>query len=191
MSIKLFLAAAPLLALAATAQAQDSQSANEALRLYADAAPACVISGATATAAQNATFASTGSSSGTINITQLADLATAQPLASEIALDLPVTCNAAHRLVILSDTGGLLRAGGSAANSLRPNGFADLLPYQLEIDWAGSNRTIESNALGGLNIVEGAAVGALRLRVSTRAGGGALTAGQYDDTITIRFEPAS
>jgi hypothetical protein len=42
-----------------------------------------------------------------------------------------------------------------------------------------------------LSLDDEARQGELRLQVSTQPGGGALTAGRYDDTITIRFEPAA
>lgn len=188
---RIILASAPLLAIATPVQAQDSQSVTETLRLFADAAPACVVSEASLSSAANASFSASGASGGTITITQLADPETAEPRSSEIALELPVVCNAAHRLVVLSGAGGLLRAGGLASNGLRPNGFADFLPYQLDLDWAGATLSGASNGLTGFSLNEGAAVGRMRLRISTQAGGGVLTAGQYDDTITIRFEPAS
>lgn len=188
---RILLASVPLLAIAMPAQAQDSQSVTETLRLFADAAPACVVSEASLTSAANASFAASGATGGTITITQLADPETAEPRASDIALELPVVCNAAHRLVVLSGSGGLLRAGGQSTNGLRPNGFADFLTYQLDLDWAGSSLSGASNGLTGFALNEGAATGRMRLHISTQAGGGALTAGQYDDTITIRFEPAS
>lgn len=191
MDIKTMLAAAVLLPLAGTAHAQDGQSAMETLRIAGAASPACVVRGATANAANNATFAPNGAAGGTITITQLVDLATAAPMASDIALDLPVVCNSAHRLIVLSQSGGLLRQGGQASNALRPNGFADFLPYRLEVAWGGLTLANASNGQAPFAIDEGAMVGDLRLRVSTPAGGGALTAGRYDDTITIRFEPAS
>lgn len=191
MSRRILIASAPILCLAAPVHAQDSQSVTETLRLFADAAPACVVSEASLSSAANATFAASGSSGGTITITQLADPETAEPRSSEIALELPVVCNAAHRLIVQSGAGGLLRAGGQASNALRPNGFADFLTYQLNLDWAGSSLSGASNGLTGFVLNEGAATGRMRLRISTEAGGGALTAGRYDDTITIRFEPAS
>lgn len=182
---------AALAGLAVPAAAQDVQGATEALRFQGAAAPACVVGGVTAGSATNATFAALGEAGGTINITQLVDPETAEPRQSDIALDLPVVCNAAHRLIIESRQGGLLRQGGSSSNVLADGVFADLLPYRIDLAWGSIERALASNDGTSVNVVDGARMGDLRMRISTAAGGGALTAGRYDDTITIRLEPAS
>jgi hypothetical protein len=182
---------APLLLAAANpALAQDGQSANEALRVYAEAQPGCVVRDVLAINTANATFASNGSAGGTITISQLVDPQTAEPRSSSIDLSLPVVCNAAHRLVISSTQGGLLRQGGQRGNVLTPDNFADMLPYSLRVDW-GAMQLAGVSTDSDLSIDDEARQGELRLQVSTQPGGGALTAGRYDDTITIRFEPAS
>ena len=114
-----------LLALAAAAaplSAQDTgASATRTLRLAAIAGPACVIDSATAArGAVNAAFTPDGNGGGTIAIAELVDPQTAEPRASSIDLALPVRCNAAHRLVVVSNQGGLLRAGGQQTNRLTP-----------------------------------------------------------------------
>lgn len=173
--------------------AQDSGTASDTLRVAGAAPAACVVASdsPTAAGAVNAVFSPDGIGGGSIEITQLVDPQTAQPLASDIELTLGVVCNAAHRLVVTSGDGGLLRAGGSPNNMLSPDAFADLLPYSLEVDWGGTSLTGRSNAGAALSTQQPARNGALRLRVETEEGGGALVAGRYSDNITIRFEPAS
>jgi hypothetical protein len=182
---------APLLGMASAAGAQDGQSANEAVRVFAEAQPGCVVRDVAAVNTANATFVSNGSAGGTITISQLVDPQTAEPRASTIDLSLPVVCNAAHRLVISSTQGGLLRQGGQRGNVLTPNNFADLLPYSIRVDWGELQLAATSTETASLAVDDEARQGELRLRVSTNPGGGALTAGRYDDTITIRFEPAT
>lgn len=183
------LCAAPAEAQIATAT---TGQAEEALRLFASAAPACVVRGASATGnGVNATFAGDGRGGGTIAISQLVDPGSAEPRASEIELALPVVCNSAHRLVITSSDGGLLRDGGNPANGLAPDTFADIVPYRLSADWGSATLSGTSARGGELSTAQGAEAGELRLRVATDQGGGVLTAGRYADSITIRFEPAS
>lgn len=190
--IRLCLATAAI-ALGSPLAAQDTGStATRAVRLYAAAPPSCVVSAATvAQGADNAVFTPDGNGGGTIVISQLVDPDTAEPRAANIALALPVRCNAAHRLAISSDRGGLLRAGGQQSNRLTRGGFADLLPYDIAVDWAGMSSTAPSDGTLSLGGNQPAANGELRVRVATKAGGGALVAGRYSDAITIRFEPAS
>lgn len=178
---------------AVPAAAQDTgNSATRTLRVAAEAAPACVIDAAAASrGAFNASFTPDGNGGGTIAIAELVDPQTAEPRASSIDLALPVRCNAAHRLIIESARGGLLRAGGQQTNRLTRDGFADLLPYRIAVDWAGVTGSSASDAGPALNALQAAASGELRVSVKTDPGGGALVAGRYADSITIRFEPAT
>lgn len=185
-------AAIALLGLSSAASAQDLSNTSEAVRVFAAAQPACVVSAAASTGgALNAVFTPDGTGGGAIAITQLVDPQTAEPRASSIELSLPVVCNAAHRLSVVSDTGGLLRAGGQPANRLAPDAFADLLPYTIGVDWAGTTLQVPSDRTGGIETDQPARNGELRLRIGTANGGGLLTAGNYADTVTIQFEPAS
>ena len=162
------------------------------LRVFAAAPPSCVVSGTpSSSGALNATFSPDGSGGGAVAISQLVNPQTAEPRAARIDLSLPVVCNAAHRLEISSDTGGLLRAGGQTSNRLAPNAFADLLPYTIKVEWAGETLDGSSDRTETLSIAQPASNGELHLSIGTADGGGLLTAGDYADTITIRFEPAA
>lgn len=185
------IAAIGVFACAAPAVAQGLESGNEALRVNADAAPACVVRSVAASGALNAVFTPDGQGGGTIAITQLVDPQTAEPRASSVDLTLPVTCNAAHRLVITSADGGLLRVGGASGNRLSPGTFADVLPYSVDVVWGGASSAGSSDSGTIMALDRAATHGELRLRVATAAGGGVLTAGSYADSITLRFEPAS
>jgi spore coat protein U-like protein len=127
-------------------------------------------------------------SHGQITITELVDPTSAEPRASDIVVTLPVICNASHRVSVTSREGGLLRAGGTREAS---GGFAEFLPYQIGVDWAGTQMLQGSD--GGALVVNAAngASGNLSVRVATPGGGNPLVAGQYDDSIIIQFEPAS
>ena len=188
---RLLIAAALLVPLSGPAAAQDLANASEAVRLFAESAPSCVVtSAASASGAVNAIFSPDGTGGGAVAITQLVDPQTSQPHAASIELALPVVCNAAHRLLVTSDSGGLLREGGQATNRLAPQAFGDLLPYEIDVDW-GTDRLAGNSAEGGIETAQPAQNGELRLRIGTAEGGGLLTAGNYTDTVTIRFEPAS
>lgn len=173
------------------ALAQGVETGDETLRVNADALPACVVRPAAASDAVNAVFTPDGQGGGTIAITQLVDPQTAEPRASSVDLTLPATCNAAHRLVISSADGGLFRAGGARGNRLGNGGFADVMPYSVDVEWGGASSGGSSDAGTILALDRAATHGELRLRVATAPGGGALTAGNYADSITLRFEPAS
>lgn len=176
-------------ALPAAAQTGDARGRIElAGRTY----PACVIRSARAGTAVNASFIGAGPSSGEIRIAELVDPQTAQPRAAEMVIELPVVCNAAHRLTLSSANGGLLRDGGNRANRQSATGFGDVLGYQLDANWA--NRVLTLNAatspLAALDVPDGTA-GDLSLRLSIPAGGGALTAGRYSDTVVIELHVSS
>lgn len=176
-------------ALPAAAQTGDARGRIElAGRTY----PACVIRSARAGTAVNASFIGAGPSSGEIRIAELVDPQSAQPRAAEMVIELPVVCNAAHRLTLSSANGGLLRDGGNRTNRQSATGFGDVLGYQLDANWA--NRALTLNAatspLAVLDVPDGTA-GDLSLRLSIPAGGGALTAGRYSDTVVIELHVSS
>lgn len=188
MQARFLLALGASLLAATPALAQDTSQSSRALYINGTAPTACVIRGATSSAAQNAVFAAVDASHGQITITQLVDQNTAEPRASDIQINLPVTCNASHRVRIVSREGGLLRAGSSRGAQA---GFAEFLPYQIGVDWAGAQ--IQQGSNGGPIVVNSpnGAMGNLSVHVATPGGGNPLVAGQYDDSITIQFEPAS
>ena len=84
-------------------------------------------------------------------------------------------------------------AGGAPAPDDASGGkstFADLLPYSIGVAW-GETLQGSSDRGDAIATAQPARNGELRLRIGTANGGGLLTAGNYADTITIRFEPAS
>lgn len=171
--------------------AQDTANTNGRLQMLGTAPMACVTGTPSASGATNATFMSSGSTSGQIQIVEFVDPTTAAPLASSISLALPVTCNAAHELLVRSGNGGLLRDGGSAANRQRPDGFADFVPYGVSLQWGGQTLDGVSDT-GSLSLnAADAMTGAASLQITTPAGGGPLTAGRFDDTLIIEFRPSN
>ena len=192
--IALILPALLATSVAAQAQAQTinpNDTGQGRLEIAGRAPPACVLNAPTASGAQNATFTSTGASSGEIRIVEFGDPQTAQPRGAAINLALPVICNAPHRLTITSTNGGLLRDGGNARNRQSPNGFGEFVGYQISASWAGQNasvQTINNNVLA-IATADGGA-GDMDLTIAVPPGGGALVAGRYADTVTVLFEAA-
>jgi hypothetical protein len=181
------LALGATLTVSAPAFAQDFSHVSQALYINGTAPAACVIRGASASGAHNAVFSPIDSARGQITITQFVDEQTAQPRASDIRINLPVTCNAAHRVTVTSTRGGLERAGRVGGGQ---GGFAEYVPYRIGLDWAGVQRERGSDA-GAITVdAANGAAGDLALRVTTPDGGAPLVAGQYDDSIIIAFQPA-
>ncbi|HEX7851014.1 MAG TPA: hypothetical protein VF485_14890 [Sphingomonas sp.] len=183
-----------LLATSVAAQAQTispNDTGQGRLEIAGRAPPACVLNAPTASGGQNASFSGTGATSGEILITEFGDPQTAQPRGAAINLALPVICNAAHRLTVTSSNGGLLRDGGNAGNRQSPTGFGEFVGYQISATWAGQNASMltTSNSVLAIAAADGGA-GDMDLTISVPPGGGALVAGRYADTVTVKFEAA-
>ena len=176
--------ALPSLALAAT-----PDTAQGRLDLTGTAPSACVISTPTSAAGANATFQAAGDQQGQINITELADPTTAQPIAASINLALPIICNSAHKVIISTANGGLARVGGAGQTV---GGFREFLPYSVSASWAGQTATATSQAgtTVTINANDGAA-GQLSLVIDVPGGGVPLIAGVYDDQVVIELQAAS
>jgi hypothetical protein len=185
----------PLIAVLATlapagALAQTVNVDQGRLDIVGEAPSACLISSPTASTGQNATLQQTGAQASEIQISQLVDPQTAQPVASSMNVALPVICNSAHRLIVRSGNGGLLREG--AAGGAPVNGFRQLLPYQVTADWSGQSVTGGSETLTPvtINAADGAA-GVVSLSILIPAGGDPLVAGTYSDSVVIELQVAS
>ena len=175
--------------LATPLHAQGVETGTDTIRVYAAAAPACVVGEVRASGEANATFVP-DSAGGTVRISQLVDPQTAEPTATAIALAIPAVCNSAHRLIVESAEGGLQRAGGQPGMRGSATSFGDFLPYDVAIDWASRSVTRTSDQPIAAN-TQDAASGDLNIGIAIPAGGTVLTAGSYSDTILVRFEPAS
>ena len=152
---------------------------------------ACLIANPSYVAGANSTFAASGGLQGRVDITQLADPQTAEPIASSVNLAVPIICNTAHRLSLTTANGGLLRAGGAAA--LAPaNGFREFLPYQVNATWAGQSVTATSRQGETAHILSSdGAAGQLDLVITVPGGGGPMAAGQYGDDLVVRLQVAN
>lgn len=175
--------------LPSVASAQVVDSGQSRIEFLGQAPAACVLRAPVATNAVNATFGSAGIAGGEVQIVQLANLQTAQAQAASIDLALPVICNSAHQLSIRSANGGLLRDGGTSRVVAPANGLGEFVAYQLGAVWAGRDITVQSNVASSILIESaGASAGDVRLRLSVSAGGAALIAGRYADTVIIEFQ---
>jgi hypothetical protein len=182
----LSLLAAVAAMLPAAALAQTVNIGQGRLDLVGQAQSACLTSAPTAATAVNATFAQTGQNAAEVRITQLVDPTTAQPIASSVDVAVPVICNTAHRLVIRSSNGGLLRQG---VRQQAP-GFRDALPYQVIATWAGQTANGGSASPVTINSPDGAA-GQVSVSINVPGGGDPLVAGSYEDSIVIELQVAS
>ncbi|MGV3512405.1 MAG: hypothetical protein ACO1OX_10425 [Novosphingobium sp.] len=173
--------------LAATpSAAQELNRASQSLELNATAPSACIVRAPRAVAVANATFQSGGDSTARVALTRLVDPNTALPRATSFEVAIPAACNASHRVTASSGKGGLGRIGAVANPG---QGFAQLLPYALRLDWAGTRREQASNGGPIVLAVANGASGDVALRVNTPEGGTPLVAGDYDDTIVIQLQP--
>lgn len=185
---KLPILIAAALALPAGAQAQELTRASQRLELAGVAPVACVISPPTVGSQSNASFSTTGASSGQVSITEFVDGQNASSRASSIELNLPLVCNASHRVRVSSTNGGMRRAGSTGAGQ---GGFAEYLAYTVGIDWSGQSvQLLTSNNNANIDMGQ-PGKGQMTIRIATPAGGGPLVAGQYSDSIVVEVQPAS
>lgn len=183
------LIAAALLVPASAAQAQELTRATQRLELAAIAPVACVMSQPTVGSQSNASFSTTGANSGQVNITEFVDPQNASSRASSIELNLPLVCNASHRVRITSTNGGLLRAGASGTG--QGGAFREFLAYTVGVDWSGQSvELLTSNNNANISASE-PGKGEMTIRIATPAGGGPLVAGQYSDSIVVEVQPAN
>ena len=187
---KLPLLIAAIVALPAAAQAQELDRATQQLQLNAVSPVACVISQPTVGNQTNASFSATGASSGQVAITQFVDPQSAAPRASSIELNLPLLCNASHRVRVSSANGGLLRAGATGRGG-QGGGFREFVAYTVGIDWSGQSvQLVTSNNNANINANQ-PGKGDMTIRIATPGGGNPLVAGQYSDAIVVEVQPAN
>jgi spore coat protein U-like protein len=171
--------------------AQSTDTGLQMIDIAGVANPACLMRGPAPTSGVNARFQTVSASLGDIQIVELVNPQTAVPRATSISIAMPVICNSAHRLSILSRSGGLKRVAANERNQAS-GGFADFLPYALSADWAGQSLTQSSEVRGGINIsTANAGAGNMTIGFSVGAGNTPLVAGAYTDAITIEFRAAN
>jgi hypothetical protein len=172
---------------AQTAIIEDAARTTQTVQVSGIAPPACLVRPASGQRGINATFESSGSS-GTVNISNLVDPVSARVLPSRITLTLPITCNSAH-IVRLRSAGGALRREGAA---VVPGAvFADTLPYEYGLRWAGGGTLSPSQSSQAVTVAaNGAASGVAEVTLDVPGGGRPLVAGRYGDTIIVELGAA-
>jgi hypothetical protein len=139
-----------------------------------------------------------GLNGSTLQLDQLVDPATLSTNAASIQVVFTAMCNLPHRVKMESQNNGLWRS--SEGGGVRPEGFANAIPYHARLDWledslllnadAGARRVGENSLL----VSEGRA-GNLKLRLEIDAGStntqanAPILAGFYGDTLRITLEP--
>jgi hypothetical protein len=174
-------------AAAQTAFVEQGTRAAQIIQVSGTAEPACLARPAGAQTGSNATFLGTASS-GTVTIGNLADPVTAQALPSRITLMLPIICNSAH-VVRLRSVGGALRREGAAVAA--GSAFADQLPYQYGLRWAGGGSLSPQQSSQPLAVAaNGAASGMAEVTLEVSGGGRPLVAGRYGDIVIVELGAA-
>lgn len=185
--IRALLATSMLVATSAASAQQPP--AQRRIEIVGEAPAACLLRGDGKARGSNMSFQALGSSAGEIRIGQLVDASTAVPRAANVQLILPIICNGPHRVVVRSVSGGLVRIGAGARQP--SSAFRENLPYELGAIWDGRVFRQASDAAGDFVIDSSNGRAAdLTLSISVRGGGRPLVAGNYSDTITVRFQAA-
>jgi hypothetical protein len=133
-----------------------------------------------------------------LQIDQLADPRTLTTVAAAADVTFPTVCNFPHRVVIQSQNNGLWRGGAIA--SPPPSGFADGVPYTVNLTWGPTTDTFFVDATSRQTTQHSVAVGQPRagdilLHLAIQAGASNLTAnaplieGVYSDTLLVTVEP--
>jgi len=174
-----------LLGLAPTTAFAQAATPQGRLDIVGEAPNACVISSAGSAAGANAVFRSLAAGAAEIRITEIIDPQTSTARPSSINVLLPIICNSAHRLVLSSGNGGLLRDGGSTQPG--PGGFREFVPYQVSAVWSGQSVTSASDqGPVVINVLDGAA-GDASVTIDVPGGGAPLVAGGYSDAVVIEL----
>jgi hypothetical protein len=167
--------------------AQTTTTASQGrLDIVGEAPNACVISSAGSAAGANAVFRSLTAGAAEVRITEMIDPQTSTARASSINILLPIICNGAHRLVLTSGNGGLLRDGGSTAAS--PGGFREFVPYQVSAVWSGQTAANSSDRGPVIINVRDGAAGDASVTIDVPGGGAPLIAGGYSDAVVIELQ---
>lgn len=152
------------------------------------APPACLVRPANGQRGINATFETTGGSSGTVTITNLVDPTSARVLPSRITLSLPITCNSAHVVRLRSATGALRREREA---TIPAGAFTDVLPYEYGLRWAGGGTLSPAQSREMVTVAaSGAASGLAEVTLDVPGGGRPLVAGRYGDAIVVELGAA-
>jgi hypothetical protein len=165
---------------------------NDALAEFGvqgSAPPVCLFSEPHTTQASNMAIGVASSTRSTLNISRLADSATAQLLSASITVVSKGTCNHAHTFTIATKNGGLNTPTSAG-------GFANHVDYTATVSWGSSNSQLQTTALEGQktpnSIPIGAYAGDMQLQISINQDGARnlpLVAGVYTDDLTITFQP--
>ena len=181
--------ATALLLIPSALAAQTPETGQGRLEIVGEAPGACVVRGPSTANTSNATYVTTGLSSGEVRINQMVD-SNSVARAASADLELTVVCNSPHQLVVRSENGGLLRRG-AIAGSAQGGPFAEFLPYRFRATWLGQENGASSNAGGPLVMSSNrSGAGELSLAVTVPAGS-RLAQGDYRDAVILEFRAAN
>ena len=175
--------AAAMLAGAAQAQTQVAPPATNQITFKGAVQPGCITSVPASNSSQNATVTQQVAGSANVVVTRLVG-DDGVPLGAQIVLSLPAACNQAHTLNLSSLNGGLMNANGPAAGSAA---FRALLPYTVQVNWAGQTQVLTSSEGAVTQPVSDAATGPVSVTIQIPAGGSPMVAGSYSDQLVLEL----
>ena len=181
--------AAALLALPATAMAQEAPQARGEIIVSGIAPSACLVRGAARGTGSNAVLGTATDRQADIQILQLVDPETSVARATSMSLSLPIVCNVGHRIILRAQNGGLTRSNAAGGSQATP-GFRETVPYELSASWAGVSTTSGSGSTVDLAAPD-AAAGDLTVDIDIPGGGAPLVAGTYSDLLVVELRVVS
>ena len=176
---------------AGAAQAQELARAAARVELHGDAPAACVASAGRAANPVNASFQSTGPTSGTVMLPLFVDTTTATARGSSIEVAVPVICNASHTITVRSANGGLLREGAGPARAGTSGGFSEFQAYGVDLQWQQRKLRLGGARSSADLFYAQPAKGDLIVSITVPRGTTPLVAGTYSDTVVVEIRPAN
>ena len=175
-------ATAILLLLMPGAAMAQTATPDRSLQVVATAPSLCRM--APPSAAGDAVFTAEGGG-GVLQLTNFVDDdGIANPL--QVSLSIDVICTGPHNVRVLSASGGVSNLDGGTTGT----GFSSRLDYGLQADWAGQafGFTTAGAPVAADLIQNGPARGSFEVDL-TFTGGQRLVAGEYEDELTVTFNP--
>jgi len=183
-------------AVALASQAYGADRTDTPFTVIGSAPRICAVSDPVLTSGALMNFQSLNGTS--LQISELADPKTLATNAAQATVSFNAVCDYPHQVILESQNAGLYRGGGVA--SAPPRGFADGVPYSVQLAWGpvvhrlfvpATTRQVVQDRV----VAPQAIAGTLQLQISIQAGASNLTAnapliaGDYSDTLRVTLEP--
>lgn len=162
---------------------------THAIDVQGFAPSACVMAPATLDPGSvNAVLQSASASNADVLVSLNTDAQTRALQAVNVALSVPIKCNAAHKLTVHSQHQGMKPQTPVAPAP----GFASAINYTLSTRWAGQTASFDTASSQDLTInVPDANTGDANVTLNIAGGGPPLVAGNYSDEIVVEVATTS